>query len=126
MITWIYTHKRVFLILLVMIELLGCGETDQTDLLMEVRFVPTRFDARNEETLLKYTLAEAAEVHIAIYDSAGGLVLRLVDGQRESEGSHALGWSGRDAEGNFVDVGLYVATVEADGDQVKVAVQIVQ
>lgn len=68
----------------------------------------------NPATTISYTLARAADVHLAIFDVAGRRVLTLVDGERGA-GTHNVIWEGRDAVGRAVPSGVYYYRLVAEG-----------
>lgn len=112
------------IILVCVVGLIGCDWLGQEDILLEARFVPKAFDACQGKTRLEYTLLEASYVSIAIYDSAGRQVVQLVDNHQELEGMHSYDWHGRDAKGNCVPAGLYIASVKAGDEKIEVIVRI--
>ena len=64
--------------------------------------------------VLRYGLARAGEVSVAIYDPQGRRVRTLVSGAR-SPGWHEAIWDGRDESGAPVGPGIYIAGCRADG-----------
>lgn len=60
-----------------------------------------------------YTLDEAAEVIVVVYDSDGNAVTTLEEGQVDT-GSYLITWDGSDADGDAVDDGNYTYTVYAN------------
>jgi flagellar basal-body rod modification protein FlgD len=63
-----------------------------------------------------YTLDEAAQVMIFIYDGEGFEVRRINAGWKDA-GEHGLNWDGRDNNGDFADDGVYAFEVHAiNGD----------
>lgn len=65
---------------------------------------------------LSYTLARAARVTLAVYDPAGRLVQRLVDGTLENAGVRTRTWDGRTTTGGRAPAGLYLARLVVDGE----------
>jgi murein DD-endopeptidase MepM/ murein hydrolase activator NlpD len=59
-----------------------------------------------DETMIAFTLPTEARVSVSIYNAAGRLVRRLVDGPAEA-GPHALAWDCRDSRGGRVGGGIY-------------------
>ncbi|HMB68490.1 MAG TPA: FlgD immunoglobulin-like domain containing protein, partial [bacterium] len=72
---------------------------------------------------IRWQLARAGRVHLAIYDAAGRLVRELVAGAFPG-GAHQTRWDGRDAFGTPVASGVYFARLEAEGrlDAVKMVI----
>lgn len=62
-------------------------------------------------TTIAYTLGEATDVVVAVYDAAGRVVVRLNDGRRGA-GSYHIAWDGRDASGRNVSSGVYFYRLE--------------
>lgn len=60
-----------------------------------------------------YTLPDAGEVRIEIYDADGNTVKVLYPGQQE-EGSHTIEWDGTDSSGDMLDDGTYRYSVAVD------------
>lgn len=69
---------------------------------------------RGDAVTLRFALAGAGRVRLAIHDLAGRLV-RVAASGRLDAGAHAVGWDGRDASGRAVPPGLYFARLEAAG-----------
>lgn len=65
---------------------------------------PNPFD---EVTIIPFTLSEAAEVRLEVYDLLGRRVVVLEDGLRQT-GPHRVTWDGRDEDGRDVASGVYV------------------
>jgi len=59
-----------------------------------------------------YTLEEAAQVSVTIYDKEGKLVQTIDAGQKEA-GSYSVNWDGKDGDGNVLKDGTYKFYVEA-------------
>jgi len=62
---------------------------------------------------LTFSLAEPARVLLAIHDSAGRQIVRLLEGERPA-GLHAVFWDGRDGGGARIPPGVYFARVATD------------
>jgi M6 family metalloprotease-like protein len=62
----------------------------------------------NPATTIKFSLAEARGVKVAIYNVDGALVRVLVD-QSMGAGEHTVGWNGTDSQGRSVASGVYFA-----------------
>ena len=91
--------------------------TDNRTVPKETRLYPNFPNPFNPETWIPYQLAEAAEVHISIYDVTGQLVRGLPIGFREA-GSYtsqleAVYWNGRNDIGQLVTSGIYFYTLSA-------------
>jgi hypothetical protein len=62
----------------------------------------------NPQTTLKYSLRDASEVNLAIYNLRGELVKQLVH-EHQNPGAYAIVWDGRGREGAAVASGMYLA-----------------
>jgi len=69
----------------------------------------------NPVTSLRFSIPEACEVILAIYDVNGRLVRTLVDGDRTA-GMHEVVWDARDDAGRAVASGVYVYRLTAGAD----------
>jgi hypothetical protein len=74
---------------------------------------PNQPNPFNPTTVLRYDLVQSASVRLVVYDPAGRIVIRLVDGVRPA-GSHTATWDGRDQSGHAVGSGVYIARLETD------------
>ena len=61
----------------------------------------------NPATTIEYSLPEASDVHLSIFDVTGARVTTLETGDRRSGGTHRSRWDGRDASGKDVASGVY-------------------
>jgi lysophospholipase L1-like esterase len=66
----------------------------------------------NPTTHIRYALPRASQVTLAIYNSLGQEVRRLVD-RRQSAGYHLVMWDGRDERGKPVPSGIYHYRLQA-------------
>jgi len=60
----------------------------------------------NPETVVKYSLAEAGDVDLSVFDLRGRLVNRLAQGFHQA-GRYQLTWHGEDGSGRKVSSGVY-------------------
>lgn len=67
-----------------------------------------------EQVLCTFSLAQAADRHLAIYDTEGRLVRTLVNGRLDS-GGHAHAWNGRDERGQRAHAGVYFMRLAGPG-----------
>jgi len=70
---------------------------------------PNPFNAR---TTIEYALPEAVQVRLAIYNSLGQMVRKLVD-ETQSAGYKSATWDGTDEHGRAVGSGLYFYRMDA-------------
>lgn len=69
----------------------------------------------NSETVVRFSLAAAADLKLTIYNLNGQVVKHLA-GERFSAGSHTLHWDGRDDRGSLNPTGVYFLEI-SDGVQ---------
>ncbi len=74
----------------------------------DLRLHQNRPNPFNPRTTLRFELAEAGPVRLAVHDAAGRLVRVLLAGDRPA-GAHEVAWDGRDAAGRAVGSGTYLA-----------------
>jgi len=74
--------------------------------MMQIHGAPNPF---NPVTSLNFTLPEASEVNLSVYDLNGRLVAQLASGYMEA-GDHSVTFSGQD-----LPTGVYLAKMEAQG-----------
>jgi len=67
----------------------------------------------NPSTAIKYSLAEAGQVELRIYDARGQLVRTLVSGVREA-GPYQITWLGDDDSGRQVASGVYMYVLRSE------------
>jgi hypothetical protein len=106
----------------------GCLDDNVTDRAIEpsVSDLPAGYTLEqnypnpfNPQTTIRYRLAEAGPVYLAVYNILGQKVVALVDGYRAA-GQHAAVWSGLDASERAVSPGIYFYRLQAGQfDQVK-------
>ena len=91
--------------------------TDSGTIRNETRLYPNFPNPFNPETWMPYQLADAAEVHISIYDAKGQPVRELPIGFRiagiYTSRSEAVYWNGRNDIGELVTSGIYFYTLRA-------------
>ncbi len=62
-------------------------------------------------TRIEFTLAQAGEIKLAIYDVLGREVFALTQGRKEP-GQYSVLWNGRDQRGDFMPSGIYFCRLE--------------
>ena len=60
----------------------------------------------NSSTTISFTLPEAGDVRLAVYDIRGRLVNRLID-ENMDVGTHTVNWDGTDSDGESISSGVY-------------------
>lgn len=68
-----------------------------------------------EQTHLRFSLEEAADVTLTLHDVTGRQVARLAEGRFDA-GVHSIGWDGTGAHGRRLASGVYFARFEAVGE----------
>lgn len=89
----------------------------------ELTISPTPFNPRESETTLRYEAPADALITVQIFDAAGRLVRILVD-SREAGGRQAVAWDGRDEDGEYVPVGVYICQLIVSGASKKPAMRV--
>ncbi len=67
----------------------------------------------NQSTIISFEVMVATKLTLAIYDSIGRLVVKLVDAQ-QAPGRKEIRWDGRDRAGRPLPSGVYFVTLAAD------------
>lgn len=60
-----------------------------------------------------FALGRPGRVTVKIYNRAGRLVSEVISGELLPAGANLVYWDGRDREGEMVEDGMYLVTVEA-------------
>lgn len=68
----------------------------------------------NPSTTIRFTIPEAGEVRLAVYDILGRHIATLLSGRVES-GSHEISWNGVGISGQQVASGVYFITLDNQG-----------
>jgi hypothetical protein len=68
----------------------------------------------NPSTSIRYSVAEAGQVKIVVYNTLGQEVRTLVDNQKLA-GDYTANWDARDAQGQDVASGIYLYRMEVNG-----------
>ena len=82
------------------------------DLTFSVGNYPNPF---NPSTTIRYTLPEASNVRLIIYNILGQQVRTLVN-TAQSRGIYSVQWDGRDAYGRQAATGVYIYRLEASAN----------
>ena len=99
------------------IEIWGIATTesgvDEPEIIRDVRLDPVRPNPFNPTATISFSLPEAADVELAVYDVRGRLVTVLESGRHDA-GPHATVWHGTDSTGRQVGSGVYFVRLIAD------------
>ena len=87
----------------------GEGQQELPDEFVPVDNFPNPFNAG---TIIRYSLAAAGEVELAVYNLAGQRIRRLAGGRRRA-GDHRTVWDGLDDGGRAAASGLYLLRLQA-------------
>jgi hypothetical protein len=69
----------------------------------------------NPSTSIHYSLAAPQSVTLSIYNLRGERITVLVDGAKQSAGSHTAVWDGKDGNGRPSGSGVYLVRLETKG-----------
>jgi hypothetical protein len=83
------------------------------------RVISPRMGGVNDKLQVGFKLASVSSVTAKIYDTRGQLVAILMDGDVGSVGDNLLTWDGRKSDGGYANDGLYILTIESDGQSVR-------
>jgi len=72
----------------------------------------------NPSTIISYSLPQASEINIIIYNMLGQKIRSLVGKIKQAAGTHTTQWDGRDDAGKQVASGIYIYRMRA-GDFVQ-------
>ncbi len=87
---------------------------DPDDVVAVPHLDPVRPNPFNPAATIRFTLPDAGDARLAVYDCAGRLVVVLADGPHEAS-DHTLVWHGVDASGRDVASGVYFLRLESGG-----------
>lgn len=86
---------------------------------------PSPFNPKKQKIKIKYVLANESNVTIRLYDKAGKVVCKLVDGEERSAGTNEEEWDGRNYAGETLATGAYIVEIIAGSDRRYTALAIV-
>lgn len=86
---------------------------NEQDLGAGLTLAPNRPNPFRSATSISFNLPQNGDVRLTIYDVAGRLVRRLIDGQRLTAGPHEARWQGDDEVGRAAAPGVYYYRLEA-------------
>jgi hypothetical protein len=81
-----------------------------------VTLLGSRPNPFNPSTVISFSLPAREAVQLRIVTARGGIVRTLLSDVRDA-GNHEIDWDGRDAAGQLVGAGVYLAVVEAGGER---------
>lgn len=102
----------------------GTGASNAAGFTVEQN-MPNPFVITNSgTTAIRFTLAEAQNVTVRIFDVLGKEVRSLVSGQTFATGQNQINWDGRDNDGSFVASGAYYYQLTAGENMQTVKMQV--
>ncbi len=124
------TNKKYFL------EIYPTGSESETDKdIVEFKVIsdgvanivtyPSPFNPKKQKIKIRYVLADTKNVTIRLYDKAGKVVCKLVDGEQRSAGTNEEEWDGRNYAGETLATGAYIVEIIAGSDRRYTALAIV-
>jgi hypothetical protein len=94
-----------------------CNPIDVDDVSMPTALALTaRPNPFNPRTTLTMELPEAAVISVDVFDAAGRMVRALVEREAAPAGHRSITWDGRDAAGDLVGSGVYIARLRTGGE----------
>ncbi len=90
----------------------AAASTAQNALPQQFELLPNTPNPFNPETTLAFTLCEATDATLAVYDMSGRLIRTLASGAY-SAGRYSIVWDGRDDAGEQVSSGIYICRLVA-------------
>lgn len=86
---------------------------------------PSPFNPKKQKIKIRYVLADTKNVTIRLYDKAGKVVCKLVDGEERSAGTNEEEWDGKNYAGETLATGAYIVEIIAGSDRRYTALAIV-
>ena len=86
---------------------------------------PSPFNPKKQKVKIKYVLGNTSNVTIRLYDKAGKVVCKLVDGEERSAGTNEEEWDGKNYAGETLATGAYIVEIIAGSDRRYTALAIV-
>jgi PKD repeat protein len=82
---------------------------------LPVHVFPNPFNPDNEITNIRYSISQAANVTIKIYDTGNNLVKKVIDNEPQEtiDGYYDIPWDGKNGKGAVVANGVYFVIVES-------------
>ena len=90
------------------------GTSSGTTMPTETKLFPVTPNPFSKQAVLRFSLAKAGPVGLAIYSVDGRRVNTIVDGIRPA-GLHSVSWNGADSHGSPVRAGVYYAKLRVGG-----------
>ncbi|MCB9503768.1 MAG: T9SS type A sorting domain-containing protein [Deferribacteres bacterium] len=81
--------------------------SSQIDLPTEIKLFQNYPNPFNPETQIRYSINQAGNVNLLVYEISGKEIITLVD-EHQNNGVHTIVWDGRDSIGRNVSSGIYL------------------
>ncbi|MCP4632117.1 MAG: hypothetical protein GY855_04260 [candidate division Zixibacteria bacterium] len=79
---------------------------------------PNPFNPSKEQAIIRYSLANSANVTIKIFDVGGNIVTILIDNVSQSANEeYAIPWNGKNGAGDIIANGVYFFVIESSVDE---------
>lgn len=105
------------------------GGTESTTLppgLIGLTLTPRILDPSSPPLTIGFSLQRPGPVTVRVFNRAGRLIRRVVDGTYFDSGVHAVHWDGRSENGEAAVDGLYLISIEGQGQQEVKTVSVVR
>ena len=96
-----------------------------SDGVADILTYPSPFNPKKQKIKIRYVLANKKNVTIRLYDKAGKVVCKLVDGEERSAGTNEEEWDGKNYAGETLATGAYIVEIIAGSDRRYTALAIV-
>jgi hypothetical protein len=101
-------------------------QTDDPNIVSNLRFTPSAFDSFTKNTEIQYTLRNPVTVNISIVrkDSSGQeyLVRTIAEEIHETKGTHRHTWLGDTEKGLFAPIGTYIGIIQIESNRFEATV----
>lgn len=101
--------------LMVAINLTGIDTPEPGPVAARFELYPNHPNPFNSETIIRFSLPDAGNVNLTIYDIRGQVIKHLSEGYYQA-GTHSLRWDGRNDAGDISASGVYLIEVRS-GEQ---------
>lgn len=89
-------------------------QVDETEIIENVILMPIQPNPSSLPVRIQLNISSSMSIRLAIFDISGRL-LKIIADREFSAGKHIVRWNGRDSQGNTVDAGIYVCSLETGG-----------
>ena len=100
---------------MVAINLTGINSPEPATTTTKFELYPNHPNPFNSETIIRFSLPNAGDVNLTIYNIRGQVIKRLSEGYYQA-GTHSLRWDGRNDLGSVSPSGVYLVDIRS-GEQ---------